>query len=208
MSSGPSLRNRPFDRALRVGLTGGIGSGKSTVAALLAERGATVVDADEIAREVVEPGTPGLAAIVAEFGDEVLLADGSLNRKLMGERVFAAELERERLEKIVLPLIASEAAARLSEVPAGQVAVYDMPLLAESEAAGLFDFVIVVESPLKARLERLDQRGVGAADALARIANQATDEERRAVASVVISNAGTEEDLAQAAAQVWDEFLA
>ena len=194
---------RPTDRALRVGLTGGIGAGKSTVAALLEERGAVVTSADEVARDVVSPGSDGLAAVVAEFGEEVLASDGSLDRSALGRLVFSDDLRRARLEEILLPLIAAEAWARMETVPAGQVAVYDVPLLVEGQMQDLFDLVIVVEADLELRLERLAERGMGREEALARIASQATDEERRAVADVVLSNSGSIDELEADVDRLW-----
>ncbi|RJF44825.1 dephospho-CoA kinase [Actinomyces sp. 2119] len=198
----------PPGRALRVGLTGGIGTGKSTVADLLAGHGATVVRADDIARDVVEPGTHGLEEVVAEFGPDVLTADGTLDRSALGEVVFADELRRARLEEILLPLIAAEAWARLEGVPAGQVAVYDVPLLVEGQMQDMFDLVVVVEADLDTRLERLAERGLGAEQAMARIASQATDAERRAVADVVLLNSATLEDLVVEVDSLWEEQLA
>ena len=195
----PRSTRRPKDRALRVGLTGGIGSGKSTVAGLLEERGAVVTSADEVARDVVSPGSDGLAAVVAEFGEGILAPDGSLDRSALGRLVFSDDLRRARLEELLLPLIAAEAWARMGTVPAGQVAVYDVPLLVEGQMQDLFDLVIVVE----VRLERLAARGMTRDEALARIAVQATDEERRAVADVVVSNSGALEDLNAEVDRLW-----
>ena len=194
---------RPTDRALRVGLTGGIGAGKSTVAALLEERGAAVTSADEVSRDVVSPGSTGLAAVVAEFGEDILASDGSLDRSALGRVVFSDDLRRARLEEILLPLIAAEAWARMETVPAGQVAVYDVPLLVEGQMQDLFDLVIVVEADLELRLERLAERGMGREEALARIASQATDEERRAVADVVLSNSGSTDELRREVDRLW-----
>ena len=194
---------RPTDRALRVGLTGGIGAGKSMVAALLEERGAVVTSADEVARDVVSPGSDGLAAVVAEFGDGILAPDGSLDRSALGRLVFSDDLRRARLEEILLPLIAAEAWARMDTVPAGQVVVYDVPLLVEGQMQDMFDLVIVVEADLELRLERLSERGMNRDEALARIAVQATDEERRGVADVIVSNSGTLEDLRAEVDRLW-----
>ena len=194
---------RPTDRALRVGLTGGIGAGKSTVAALLEERGAVVTSADEVARDVVSPGSDGLAAVVAEFGDGILAPDGSLDRSALGRLVFSDDLRRARLEEILLPLIAAEAWARMDTVPAGQVVVYDVPLLVEGQMQDMFDLVIVVEADLELRLERLSERGMNRDEALARIAVQATDEERRGVADVIVSNSGAIEDLSAEVDGLW-----
>ena len=186
-----------------MGLTGGIGSGKSTVAGLLEERGAVVTSADEGARDGVSPGSDGLAAVVAEFGEGILAPDGSLDRSALGRLVFSDDLRRARLEELLLPLIAAEAWARMDTVPAGQVAVYDVPLLVEGQMQDLFDLVIVVEAQLEVRLERLAARGMTRDEALARIAVQATDEERRAVADVVVSNSGALEDLNAEVDRLW-----
>ncbi len=195
-------------RPLRLGLTGGIGSGKSSVARLLASHGATVVDADGLAREVVEPGTPGLAAIADAFGPTVLTADGALDRQALAGVVFADRDARTQLESITLPLIAATAAERMDRVAAGAVAVYDVPLLAEGRMADLFDAVIVVETPLPLRLERLEGRGLARDEARARMANQASDEERRALADVLLLNNGTEPDLADGVDWVWKNRIA
>ena len=194
---------RPVDRALRVGLTGGIGAGKSTVAALLEAHGAVVTSADEISRDVVSPGSDGLAAVVAEFGDDVLTPAGTLDRRALGNLVFANDLSRARLEEILLPLIAAEAWARMEAVPAGRVAVYDDPLLVEGQMQDLFDLVVVVEADLELRLERLAERGMEREKALARIASQATDDERRAVADIVLSNSGSIDQLSADVDRLW-----
>jgi len=191
------------DRALRVGLTGGIGAGKSTVAALLEAHGAVVTSADEISRDVVSPGSDGLAAVVAEFGDDVLTPAGTLDRRALGNLVFADDLSRARLEEILLPLIAAEAWARMEAVPAGRVAVYDVPLLVEGQMQDLFDLVVVVEADLELRLERLAERGMERGKALARIASQATDDERRAVADIVLSNSGSIDQLSADVDRLW-----
>ena len=192
-----------MDRALRVGLTGGIGAGKSTVAALLEAHGAVVTSADEISRDVVSLGSDGLAAVVAEFGDGVLTSDGTLDRRALGSLVFADDLSRARLEEILLPLIAAEAWARMEAVPAGRVAVYDVPLLVEGQMQDLFDLVVVVEADLELRLERLAERGMEREKALARIASQATDDERRAVADIVLSNSGSIDQLSADVDRLW-----
>ena len=194
---------RPVDRALRVGLTGGIGAGKSTVAALLEAHGAVVTSADEISRDVVSPGSDGLAAVVAEFGDGVLTSDGTLDRRALGSLVFADDLSRARLEEILLPLIAAEAWARMEMVPAGRVAVYDVPLLVEGQMQDLFDLVVVVEADLELRLKRLAERGMGREEALARMSSQATDDERRAVADIVLSNSGSIDQLSADVDRLW-----
>ncbi|WP_108834661.1 dephospho-CoA kinase [Actinomyces sp. Marseille-P3109] len=186
-----------------MGLTGGIGAGKSTVAALLEAHGAVVTSADEISRDVVSPGSDGLAAVVAEFGDEVLTPAGTLDRRALGNLVFADDLSRARLEEILLPLIAAEAWARMEAVPAGRVAVYDVPLLVEGQMQDLFDLVVVVEADLELRLERLAERGMEREKALARIASQATDDERRAVADIVLSNSGSIDQLSADVDRLW-----
>ena len=198
---------------LRIGLTGGIGSGKSTVSRLLAERGAIVVDADAIAREVVEPGTPGLAAVVAAFGDGVLTADGALDRPALGALVFGDPEALARLNAIVHPLVRERAAELAARVPDDGVVVHDVPLLVESGQAAdrgghAHDLVLVVETELRTRLQRLVQRGMTEDDARARIAVQATDEERRAVADVVLDNSGTPEELAAQVDRFWAEHVA
>jgi dephospho-CoA kinase len=193
---------------LRIGLTGGIGSGKSTVAALLAEHGALVVDADRIARQVLEPGTPGLAAVVAEFGEEVLAPDGSLDRPALASVVFADPAARGRLDALVHPLVRARSAEAIATVPADAVVVHDVPLLVETGQAGSYDIVLVVEADPATRVQRLVQRGLTADDARARIASQATDEERRAVADVVLRNDGDRADLARQVDRFWTERVA
>lgn len=192
---------------LRIGLTGGIGSGKSTVSALLAERGAVVIDADRIAREVVEPGTPGLAAVVKAFGEDVLADDGSLDRPALAAVVFADPAARARLDGIVHPLVRDRAVQLGAGAPSDAVLVNDVPLLVETGQAGSYDLVVVVEAELATRLVRLVDRGLPEADARARIAAQATDEQRRAVADVVLDNSGTREQLAEQVARLWEERI-
>jgi dephospho-CoA kinase len=190
---------------LRIGLTGGIGSGKSTVAALLAQHGARVVDADRIAREVVEPGTPGLAAVVAEFGDGVLTAEGALDRPALAGLVFGDPAARARLDAVVHPLVRARAAELVAAAPGDAVVVQDVPLLVETGQAGSFDLVLVVEADVDTRVARLVERGLAAEDARARIASQATDEQRRAVADVVLRNDGDRADLAAQVERFWVE---
>lgn len=184
---------------MKVGLTGGIGAGKSEVARLLASFGAVVVDADAIAREVVEPGTPGLAAVVAEFGPGVLNPDGSLDRAALGRVVFADEGRRRALEAIVHPLVAARSAEVIAAAPPDAVVVYDVPLLVENGLQDAYDAVVVVDAPDDVRLERLAARGVAPDDARARMAAQAGREERLAAATYVLDNAG---DLAALTSQV------
>ena len=190
---------------LRIGLTGGIGSGKSTVAGLLAARGARIVDADRIAREVVEPGTPGLEAVVAAFGQEVLTPEGALDRPALAAVVFADPDARRRLDGIVHPLVRARAAELVAAAPPDAVVVQDVPLLVETGQAGSYDLVLVVEADLDTRVRRLVGRGLVEEDARARIAAQASDEQRRAVADVVLDNSGTPEELAAQVERVWAE---
>ncbi|HEV7212254.1 MAG TPA: dephospho-CoA kinase [Blastococcus sp.] len=190
---------------LRIGLTGGIGSGKSTVSELLAARGAVVVDADRIAREVVEPGTPGLGAVVEAFGDRVLTPAGALDRPAVAAIVFADADARRRLDGIVHPLVRQRAAELARAAPEDAVVVHDVPLLVETGQAASYDVVLVVEAALETRLARLVERGLPETDARARIAAQATDEERRAVADVVLDNSGTREELAAQVDRFWTE---
>jgi dephospho-CoA kinase len=193
---------------LRIGLTGGIGSGKSTVAGLLAARGARVVDADRIAREVVEPGTPGLDAVVAAFGRDVLTAEGALDRPALAAVVFADPDARRRLDGIVHPLVRARAAELVAAAPPGAVVVQDVPLLVETGQAGSYDLVLVVAADLATRVERLVGRGLSEGDARARIAAQATDEQRRAVADVVLDNSGTLAELEAQVDRFWAERVA
>jgi len=188
---------------LRIGLTGGIGSGKSTVSRLLGERGAVVVDADVIAREVVAPGTPGLAAIVEAFGPTVLAADGSLDRPGLAAVVFADPEARRRLDAIVHPLVRARAGELEAAAPPDAVVVHDVPLLAETGQGASYDLVVVVEADPGVRVARLVQRGLRADDARARIAVQATDEQRRAIADVVLDNSGTPEQLTEQVERLW-----
>lgn len=188
---------------LRVGLTGGIGSGKSEVARLFAERGAYVVDSDVLAREVVAPGTPGLAAVVAEFGAGVLDEHGALNRAALAGIVFRDATARERLNAIVHPLVGAAAAERYARAPEGAVVVHDVPLLVETGMVPLFDAVVVVDAPEEVRVGRLVRRGLTEADARARIAAQASREVRNAAATYVIANDGTLDDLRARVDEVW-----
>src|SRR3954454_13248141 len=194
-----------FPRVLSIGLTGGIGSGKSTVSALLAERGAVIVDADRIAREVVEPGTPGLAAGVAAFGDGVLGPDGALARPALAAVVSADPEARARLDGIVHPLVRARAAELAAAAPADAVVVHDIPLLVETGQGGRYELVLVVRADPEVRVARLVERGLTEDDARARIAAQATDEQRAAVADVVLDNSGTREDLAAQVDRFWTE---
>lgn len=192
---------------VRVGLTGGIASGKSSVSRLLAEAGAVVVDADLLARQVVEPGTPGLAEVVAEFGEGVLAADGSLDRPALGTVVFADEERRRALEAIIHPLVREAGAALEARATARDVVVHDIPLLVEVGRAEEFDAVVVVDVPVEVQVDRMVRdRGMTRDDALARVAAQATREQRRAVADFVIDNSGTLAQLEERVREVYAEL--
>jgi dephospho-CoA kinase len=188
----------------RVGLTGGIGSGKSTVSARLAEHGAVVIDYYRLAREAVEPGTPGLAAIAERFGDEVIAKDGSLDRDALGAVVFGDDTARADLEAITHPAIFELATALEATVADDGVVVHDLPLLVEAGMAPLFDLVVVVDVPGYVQVDRLvTLRGMTEAEARARLAAQASREERAAVADVVLDNTGTIEDLEARVDELW-----
>ncbi|HEY8216646.1 MAG TPA: dephospho-CoA kinase [Acidimicrobiia bacterium] len=194
---------------LLVGLTGGIGSGKSTAAALLAARGAVIVDADAVARAVVEPGTPALAALVERFGEGILDADGALDRPALAAAAFADDASREALEAITHPAINEEFLARVQAAPPDAIVVCDVPLLAESKQAQSrgYPVVVVVEAPLAVRLERLAARGVPRDDAERRMAAQASDEERRQLATHVIDNSGDLSALERHVDDLWGELV-
>jgi dephospho-CoA kinase len=198
----------------RVGLTGGIASGKSTVSAMLRDLGAVVIDADELAREVVARGTPGLAAVVEEFGPDLLRDDGELDRPAMGALVFSDEDARRRLEAIVHPLVHERIVALEQAAAPDAIVVHDIPLLAESGRAsapdrGGFDAVIVVDAPEELQVERMVRsRAWTEQDARSRIAAQATRAERNALATYLIENTGTIEDLRQRVAEVFAELSA
>ncbi|MEV0389980.1 dephospho-CoA kinase [Nonomuraea sp. NPDC050643] len=193
---------------LKIGLTGGIGSGKSEVSRRLSARGAVVIDADKIAREVVEPGTPGLARVAAVFGEEVLRPDGSLDREKLGSIVFADSDRLAALNAIVHPLVGERVAELQRRAADDTVLVYDVPLLVENNLAPMYDVVIVVDAADDVRIKRLaDHRGMPESDARARIAAQAGRERRLAAADIVIPNEGSMEDLDARVAEVWDDLL-
>lgn len=197
---------------LRVGLTGGIGSGKSEVSRRLVARGAVLIDADLLAREVVEPGTPGLAAIVEAFGREVLLADGTLDREALGRIVFADPESRKRLNAIVHPLVGAATTARFEAALAADpaaIVVHDVPLLVESGLGRAYDAVVVVAARPETQLHRLVAlRGMTEADARARMAAQASLEDRLAVATHVIWNDGALDELDAQVDEVWRALVA
>lgn len=193
---------------LMVGLTGGIGAGKSVVAGRLAELGAVVIDSDRLAREVVEPGTDGLREVVEEFGREVLGPDGALDRPALGRLVFGDDAARRRLEAIVHPRVRARSAELIAAAPPDAVVVNDIPLLVESGIGAGFDLVVVVLAGEETRLRRLaGARGMTVEEARARMAAQATDEQRRAAADVVLDNDGSREDLLAAVDRLWYERL-
>ncbi|MEO6713898.1 MAG: dephospho-CoA kinase [Mycobacteriales bacterium] len=195
--------------ALRIGLTGGIASGKSEVARRLAEHGAIVIDADQLARAVVAAGTSGHAAVVARFGPEVVGTDGELDRQLLGRIIFSDADARAALNDIVHPLVRERAADAESQAPPGAIVVHDIPLLVETGQLGDFDLVIVVAASPDAQLARLvEHRGMDPAEAAARMAAQASLAEKIAAADVVIDNDGTLEELGAAVRECWEHLQA
>lgn len=192
---------------MRVGLTGGVASGKSTVSQMVADLGAVVIDADLLAREVVAPGTDGLAEIVEAFGPDVLTADGELDRPAVGAIVFADPDKRKVLEAIIHPRVRARGAEIEAEAPEGALVVHDIPLLAETGQAGAFDAVVVVDVPTEVQVDRMVRlRGMTREDAEARIAAQASREDRLAVATYVIDNTGTYDDLRERVAEVVEQL--
>jgi dephospho-CoA kinase len=193
---------------LRVGLTGGIGSGKSTVAGRLAEHGAVLIDADRIAREVVAPGSDGLAEVVTAFGDSVLTPDGALDRPTLAAIVFADDEARASLNAIVHPRIGARTAELTAAAAPDAVIVHDVPLLVENRLAPMYHLVIVVDAPIDQRVRRLVRdRGMNEADVLARIAAQADEPRRRAVADVWLDNGGTADQALAIADELWADRL-
>jgi dephospho-CoA kinase len=193
---------------LRIGLTGGIGAGKSTVSATFSDQGAIVVDGDVISREVVEPGTEGLAALVEAFGDQILLPDGALNRPALAAVAFSDDEKRATLNGIVHPLVGARRAELIAAAPKDAVIVEDIPLLVESQMASMFPLVVIVNADEELRVARLiEHRGFSDADARARIAAQATEEQRRAVADVWLDNSGSADDLRRTALVLWEDRI-
>jgi dephospho-CoA kinase len=191
----------------RVGLTGGIGAGKSEVSRRLAAHGAVVIDADAIAREVVEPGTPGLAEVVAAFGPEVLLPDGTLDRPRLGDIVFADPDLRTRLNGIVHPLVGARMRELEESAGAGSIVVHDVPLLAENNLAGGYDLVVVVDVPPRLQLDRLVRhRGLTREQARARMAAQASRDQRLGIAGIVVDNSGSLAELDRQVGELWAEL--
>ena len=194
---------------LRVGLTGGVASGKSTVSEQLSQLGAVVVDADLLAREVVAPGTDGLAEVVAAFGTDILHESGELDRQALGALVFVDEEKRRVLESIIHPRVRAASAALEAAAPPDAIVVHDIPLLVETGQAASFDVVLVVDAPRDEQVRRMVQhRNMSREDALARMAAQATREERLAVADVVIDNSGDLEHLATQVAATYEALRA
>ncbi|MCW4459508.1 dephospho-CoA kinase [Microbacterium sp. MPKO10] len=193
-----------------IGLTGGIASGKSTVASMLRAHGAVIIDADRLSREVVEPGTPALTSIRARFGESVITADGALDRQTLGTVVFGDADARRDLNAIVHPAVRDRAAKRIREIADADpraVIVYDVPLLAESGMTDAFDLVVVADAPTTVRHERLvSLRGMTPEDATRRIASQASDDERRRIADVVIDTSGSLEKTRAEVDRLWQRI--
>lgn len=195
------------DKPLFVGLSGGIGAGKTSVAQTWAQRGANVHSADQIAREVVEPGTVGFSQVINRFGKGLLLRDGTLDRRSLGRVVFSDPKKRVALERIIHPLIERRIFALVRETPAGQIAVYDVPLLVEKKMAPIFDVVVMVHAPLEERLVRLEERGLSEEEALERMAAQADEPKRRMVSDIWIDNNGTLSEVESVSADVLTRWL-
>src|ERR1700742_2267448 len=193
---------------LRIGLTGGIGAGKSALSSTFEKYGAIIVDGDVIAREVVQPGTEGLASLVEAFGSDILLPDGSLDRPELAAKAFRDDEERQKLNGIVHPLVGKRRQEIISAVAEDAVVVEDIPLLVESGMAPMFPLVVIVYADVEVRVRRLvEQRGMPEEDARARVAAQASDEQRRAVADIWLDNSGSSEDLVQRAHDVWNNRI-
>lgn len=193
---------------LRIGLTGGIGAGKSALSKTFSECGGIIVDGDVIAREVVEPGTEGLASLVDAFGEDILRPDGALDRPALAAKAFRDDEARKKLNGIVHPLVGKRRSEIIAAVAEDAVVVEDIPLLVESGMAPLFPLVVIVHADVELRVRRLvEQRGMAEEDARARIAAQATDEQRRAVADVWLDNSGEPGDLAERAHDVWNNRI-
>ena len=193
-----------------IAVSGGIGSGKSSVTRVFASRGAVTADADAIARQILEPGEPTLSEVARAFGGDLLRADGSLDRALLASRVFAGEGADERvarLNAITHPAIAARAWSILRGAPEGVLAVYDIPLLIEGDHADRFDAVVIVDAPVEERVKRLEGRGVTPEDARARIRAQASSQQRRAIATIWIENEGSAADLEEVARLVYERWL-
>jgi len=191
---------------LIVGLTGGIGAGKSTVANMFAQLGALTIDADQLARQAIEPGSVGFDEVVAEFSKKIL-TDGDIDRQKLGKIVFKDSDKRKKLEAIIHPKVQEALASKIKSLNPGDVLVYEIPLLVETGAAGKFDYIITVESDIENRLDRLFERGMDEEEAERRIAAQASQAEREAVADRVIINDGDRADLFAECARIWESEL-
>lgn len=194
-----------MSRILNVGLTGGIASGKSAVSQRMAGHGAVIIDADQLARQAVAPGSEALAEIVEHFGEDMLTAEGRLDRAALGERVFGDESARERLNSIVHPRVRAEAARQREYVADGSVVVEDIPLLIETGQQDRFDVVVVVQAPHEERVRRMvEDRGMSREEAESRVRAQASDKERAAAADVVLDNSGSPEELVRQVDDLWE----
>ena len=192
--------------AFVVGLTGGIGSGKSLAAQFFSQLGALVIDADQLARSVIERGSEGFDEVLLRFGDTVL-KNGDIDRVALGQIVFENPQAKKDLEEIIHPRIRAEFEEAVASLNPGQIMVYEIPLLVETNAADRFDFVITVESDPEVRKQRLRARGMFHSDIEKRMASQATEEERRAVADCVLTNDGTEDDLLRQVENIWESTI-
>ncbi|MFM1796724.1 MAG: hypothetical protein RL733_505 [Actinomycetota bacterium] len=191
---------------LRVGLTGGIGSGKSSVGEALQELGAIVIDSDELARNVIERGTPGYEQVVAEFGDEILTS-GEIDRAKLAAQVFNDETKRKNLESIIHPLVRKAAEELSKNLPIDAIVVNEIPLLFETNGASRFDFIISVSVQEEIRVARLKQRGMKEYEIAQRVAAQATDAQRASISDVVIENNGSLDDLTAQVNEIWTKYL-
>jgi len=190
-----------------IALTGGIGSGKSLVANYFFSLGAEVIDADQLARQAIERGSEGFDQVISEFGD-VILKDGDIDRRALGEIVFSDPIKRKALEAIIHPKVQQALTQARNSLNENQILIYEIPLLVETNAASKFDKVITVEAPLELRIQRLKSRGLLQSEIEKRISNQATPEQRRAIADIQIENDGTEEELLRKVEAIWDELNA
>lgn len=190
-----------------IALTGGIGSGKSLVANYFFSLGAEVIDADQLARQAIERGSEGFDQVISEFGD-VILKEGDIDRRALGEIVFSDPIKRKALEAIIHPKVQQALTQARNSLNENQILIYEIPLLVETNAASKFDKVITVEAPLELRIERLKSRGLLQSEIEKRISNQATPEQRRAIADIQIENDGTEEELLRKVEAIWEELHA
>ena len=191
---------------LIVGLTGGIGAGKSTVGNMFAQLGALVIDADQLAREAIEPGSSGFDEVVTLFGSQIL-NDGDIDRKELGKIVFSDAKKRKELEAIIHPRVQDALALRIKSLNPGDILIYEVPLLVETGAQKRFDYIITVESDIENRLDRLFERGLDEDEAERRIAAQASQAEREAVADFVIVNDGDRAELFTEVVRIWESEL-